>query len=303
MSLAGVPLIVVAILVTAVTGAATVLLWSWFGRWRLLGRTAGILLTETLVVITTGLVVNRADLFYPSWAALVGRTGTTAVTATRRAGRLDALVHGATAVTVPWRPPDATAWRLAGSPRVVFPSGYRLRRSVAYPAVVSLVDNQAEAAAAVRMARGVAAVGVVAVPTSGTTAAALTTLPADLAADVRVSTRGWAVTASAGQAAMAARLFRSGQPYGALAVIGATALPRVDRPGGDVSLAVVRPGGPHLVDPADRGTAVLTASGAAAWAVAENWAAAQTSPPLAAPLQLPSASGPVLAGGERTGRR
>ena len=303
MSLTGVPLIVVAILVTAAAGAATVLLWYWFGRWRLLGRTAGILLTETLVVITTGLVVNRADLFYPSWAALKGRTGTTVVTAPRKAGRLDRLVLGATAATVPWRPADAAAWQLAGSPRVVFPTGYRLKRSVAYPAVVSLVDNPAEAAAVVQVARRVGAVGVVAVPTRGTTAAALTTLPAELAADVRVNTRGWAVTATAGQAALAARLFRFGQPYGALAVIGATALPPGYRLGVDVSLAAVRPGRPQRPAPTDRGTAVLTSSGAAAWAVAENWAADHTSPPLAAPLQLPSAGVTVLAGGGRTGRR
>src|SRR5690242_13117471 len=147
MMLTGVPLIAVAVLVTTAAGAVTVLLWSRFGRWRLLSRTVGILLTEALVVATIGLVVNRVDMFYPSWAALEGRTGTTAVAATRRAGRLDGVVRGTAAGTVPWRPADATAWRFAGIPRVVFPAGYRRRSSVAYPTVVSLVDSQSQAAA------------------------------------------------------------------------------------------------------------------------------------------------------------
>jgi hypothetical protein len=303
MSLTGIPLIVVAVLGTGAIAAVTVLLWSRFGRWRPLSRAAGILLTETLVVVTIGLVVNRADMFYPSWAALEGRTGTTAVAATRRAGRLDGLVRGAAAATLSWRPADAAGWRLAGTARVVFPAGYRQRPSVAYPAVVSLVDSQAEAAAAVRVARRVAAVGVVAVPSARTTAAALATLPTDLAADVRVNARGWAVLTTLQQAALAARLVRPGGSYGALVVVGATALPRADRPG-DVSLAIVRPGRPHHAVPADRGTAMLTASGPAAWSTAENWAAVHTSPPLAAPLQLPAAGGTVPAGpGGKAGRR
>ena len=232
--------------------------------------------------------------FYPSWAALEGRTGTTAVAVTRRAGRLDGLVRGSAAVTVSWRPADAAAWRLAGTTRVVLPAGYRQRRSVAYPAVVSLVDNQAEAGAALRAARRVSAVGVVALPTAGTTAAALATLPADLAADVRVNARGWAVTATPRQAALGARLARAGSPYGALVVVGATAV----RPPADVAFALVRRGGAHVAR-----TTVLTGSGPAAWAVAENWAAGRTSPPLAPPLQLPAAGRPVLAGAGKAGRR
>jgi hypothetical protein len=299
MRLTGAPLILVAVLVTAVAGAATVVLWSRFGRWRLLSRTAGVLLTETLVVLTAGLVVNRADLFYPSWAALEGHTGTTAVAAPRRAGRLDGLVRGTAAVTVPWRPADIASWRLAGTPRVVFPAGYRRRSSVAYPTVASLVDSQTQAAAAVRVARRVAAVGVVAVPTAGTTAAALATLPTDLAADVRVNARGWAVLTTSRQAALGGRLVRSGPPYGALVVIGAATPQR--QAGADV--AVVRPGRPHRAASTGHGIAVLTASGASAWAVAENWAAVHTGPPLSAPLELPPAGGAVLAGAGKAGRR
>jgi hypothetical protein len=294
-SLTGVPLILVAILATAVTAAATVLLWFRFGRGRLLTRTTGILLTETLAIAAIGLIVNRADMFYPSWAALEGRTGTTAVAVARRAGRLDGLVPGTTAATVPWRPADAATWRLADTPRVVFPAGYRQRPAIAYPAVVSLVDNQSQAAAALRAARRLPAVGVVAVPTTGTTAAALATLPADLAGDVRVNARGWAVTVTPRLAALGARLVRAGSPYGALVVTGATAL----HPPAGASFAVVRAGHPHVA-----GAAVLTASGPAAWAVTEKWAATHTSPPLAAALQLPPAGRPALAGaGGKAGPR
>ena len=159
MSLTGVPLIIVAVLATAAAGAGTVLLWSRYGRWRMLSRTAGILLTETLVAATVGLVSNRVEMFYPSWAALEGRTGTTVVAAPQPAGRLDGLVRGAAAAVLPWHPAGAAPWRLAGVPRVVLPAGYRNRPSITYPAVVSLVDTGVEAAAAVRAARGVAAVG------------------------------------------------------------------------------------------------------------------------------------------------
>jgi hypothetical protein len=286
MSLTGVPLIILVVLATAAAGAGTVLLWSRYGRWRMLSRTAGILLTETLVAASVGLVSNRVEMFYPSWAALEGRTGTTVVAATQPAGRLDGLVHGAAAAVLPWHPAGAAAWRLAGPPRVVLPAGYRNRPSVTYPTVVSLVDTAVEAAAAVRAARGVAAVGLVAVPTAGTAAAALATLPAQLAAAVRVNGRGWAVEATARQARLAAQLVQSAPGvFGALAVVGAAGVARQDRPAG-VAVAVV---------PAR--------SARAAWLRAETWAAGHTTPPLAAPLRLPQAHGPVLAGADGRARR
>jgi hypothetical protein len=286
MSLTGVPLIIVAVLATAAAGAGTVLLWSRYGRWRMFSRTIGILLTETLVAATVGLVSNRVEMFYPSWAALEGRTGTTVVPATQPAGRLDGLVHGAAAAVLPWHPAGAAAWRLAGAPRVVLPADYRNRPSVTYPAMVSLVDTGVEAAAAVRAARGVAAVGLVAVPTAGTAAAALATLPAQLTAAVRVNGRGWAVEATARQAGLAAQLVRSAPgTFGALAVVGAAALARQDRPAG-LALAVL-PAGPVQ----------------AAWLRAAKWAAGHTTPALAAPLRLPQAHSPVLAGADGRVRR
>jgi hypothetical protein len=196
MSLTGVRLILLAALVTAAIVAATVLLWSRYGRWRLLSRTAGVLLTEAMVVLTIGLVVNRHEQFYPSWQALSGDTGTTVVAAARQAGRLDVELHGTAAETVPWQPSDVATWRLAAPPTVVVPADYLARPSVSYPVVLSLGDP----------GRNLADVSVAAVPTAATTAAALATLPAELSRDLRVTTQGWALVASAKQAAFARQL-------------------------------------------------------------------------------------------------
>ena len=73
MSLTGLPLLLLSAFVTVLVTAATV--WSW-RRGRLAARIAGVLLIEGLFVFTAGLVVNRGQQFYPSRAALAGRTGT-----------------------------------------------------------------------------------------------------------------------------------------------------------------------------------------------------------------------------------
>jgi hypothetical protein len=292
MSLTGVPLIVVAVLVTALTVAATWWLWSRYGRWRLVSRVVGVLLAETLTVFTVGLVVNRVEQFYPSWQALAGNTGTTVVAAAGHAGRIDGMVHGHGAAALPWRPASLSAWRLVATPVVVVPSGYLARRSVTFPAVLSLVDAGRDGAAAVRAAKRVATVSVVVAPSAGTTAAALATLPASLDEDVRTMTHGWAIVATARQAALAVRLIRSTPSrFGALVLVegSATARPPHDRPGGEVAVAVVRPAPRHGIKApgVPPGTAALTGSGSRAWTTAVEWAAGECPPPLAAPVQLP----------------
>ena len=296
MSLTGVPLIIVAVLATIATGAATGWLWSRYGRWRLPIRTAGILLVETLAVFTVGLVVNRVEQFYPSWQVLEGDTGTAVVTAARHAGRIDGRVHGHAAAALTWRPASVSAWRLAAAPTVVVPQGYLDRKSVTFPAVLSLVDAGPDGAEAVRAAKRVAAVSVVVAPSARTTAAALATLPASLDQDVRATTHGWAVVATMRQAALAVRLIRSAPArFGALVLVGgsATVRPPNDRPGGEVAVAVVRPAPGHGIKAAalPAGTAALTGAGASAWTAASAWAAGQCSPPLAAPVQLPQVYG------------
>jgi hypothetical protein len=244
--LTGVPLLLSAGSATAVTVAVTVLLWSRYGRWRLVSRAAGVLLAEALVVVSVGLAVNRQEQFYPSWQALAGHTGTAVVTAARRAGALDAEVHGTAPAVLPRH-----------SASLVIPAGYLSRPAVTYPVVLSLADSGAPAVAA---AEKVAAIGVVATP-----AAARNAVPARLCRDVRATPRGWALVAGARQAALAERLIRSA-------------------PGRFVALAIVgRAAAPHGL-PAETAVTVRDS-----WPAAEQWAAGQTSAPLAAARQLPPA--------------
>jgi lysyl-tRNA synthetase class 2 len=289
-SLTGVPLIALAILATMATIAGTVLLWSRFGRWRLVSRTVGVLLAETLTVLSIGLIVNRVDGFYPSWQALSGDTGTTVVTAMQRAGRLDNKLHGTGAAALPWHPASGGSWRLVGAPTMVTPTGYTSRAMLSYPAVLDLVDPGPDGKAAVTAARGIAAVSVVAVPSAATTAAALASLPADLSGDVRATTRGWAIVATAKRAALAERLIAAAPGrFGALVVIGAAPPPQVAE---GIAVAVVRSvpshGGKAVRPPA--GLTELASAASAFWHTAIEWAAGQTSLPLAAARQLPAAT-------------
>jgi hypothetical protein len=300
-ALTGVPLIVLACLVAAAAVAATALVWSRFGRWRLLTRTVGLLLSEVLLVAAVGLVVNRVDQFYPSWQALRGDTGTVTVTPTRAAGRLDRTLAGQRA-GVPWRPPDLGRWRLAAVPDVVVPNGYRQRPADAFPVLLALTAT-GDAAKAARAAAGTPdVVTVVLAPSPRTTAAALATLEAQLARDLRVTGRGWALLTDAAHAVLAGALLRAAPTrYAALVVTANSAsggLPGAVRPGPGVAVAVVRPAPAAGAHPRalTAGTTTLPASAASAasaatpWSVAAGWAATQLSPPLAAPVLLPAAA-------------
>jgi lysyl-tRNA synthetase class 2 len=247
-SLTGVPLIVVAVLVTAVTVAATWRLWSRYGRWRLVCRVMGILLVETLSVFTVGLVVNRVEQFYPSWEALAGDTGTAVVTAARHAGRIDGLVHGRGADALPWRPAGVSAWRLAATPMMVVPAGYLGRRSVTFPAVLSLVDAGPDSAAAIVATTRQAALAVRLIRYAPARFGALVVVDGSVTAQSPHDLPG-------GEVALA--VVRPAPRHGTKA----PALPA--------------------------SAAALTGTGSPAWTVAEEWAAGECSLPLAAPVQLP----------------
>jgi lysyl-tRNA synthetase class 2 len=269
MGLTDLPLIVLTGLAAVAAGAGTTLLWSRFGRWRLLSRSAGVLLCETLIVLSVGLVVNRHEQFYPSWQALTGDTGTTARTA-RTAGRLDASFGPATP-TVAWRPAGSPRWQLASTAQVTVPAGYRT--DAEFPALIALGGRPA-ASDLVR---------VVAYPTGRSTAAALADLPTLLQADVRVTGHGWALIATPAQAALATRL-ATGDPgrFAALVVVGRPPAGFAAPPG--LAVAVARPAPARGALPP--GVRALTGS----WAAATAWAVAQTALPLAAAQVLPTAA-------------
>jgi hypothetical protein len=267
MSLTGIPLLVLALLVTAGSITATVLLWSRAGRWRVAVRTAGILLVEASLVIGVGLIANREEQFYPSWPALAGQTGPSAAPRVQAAGRLDAGLRTSGPATVAWRPPGAARWRLAAGPELVLPAGYRDRPGVTFPVLLDLAGAHGEAGA----------VTLHLAPTAHSTAESLSSLADDLARDVRVTTRGWAILAPMRDAPFAAALIRSAPGrFTALALVG-DGVPPVT----GITEAVAR-------DPAARAdlpAGVLALRGG--WAAAARWAAGQTSAPLAAPVELP----------------
>ncbi|GIF23744.1 lysyl-tRNA synthetase class 2 [Actinoplanes tereljensis] len=172
MRLTGLPLILLATATFAAIGAVTV--WRWSRAW-IAARVAGVLLLEASLVVAVGLVVNRHEQFYPSWAALRGETGTVAVAAPVAAGRLDEL----TATSFRWRPAELARWHLAAAPLVVLPADYRARPGVEFPVVLSF---------GAAVPRTPSAVTVTVAPTARTE---LSGLPAALRKDLRVTATGW----------------------------------------------------------------------------------------------------------------
>jgi hypothetical protein len=290
--LTGVPLIVIAAAATASVCAVTVLLWSRFGRWRLLSRSLGVLLSEALLVLAVGLIVNRVGGFYPTWQALHGDTGASAVTTHRTAGHLDAAlrpdrVTGGFRLAIP--DGQAQPWRMAAPPTLVVPADYIHRPTATFPVLVTLTDDPRAAAVTT-----VDAVTVVVAPSTNTTAAALSSLPAAVTDDVRATSHGWAVVADLRDAALAADLIRATPTtYDTVVLVAgsaSTGVPPAVLALPDVTTAVVRPppaGGAHSA-PVPQSVAAVTSPPSDAWQTASVWAVAHTSQPLGPPLVLPT---------------
>jgi hypothetical protein len=204
-TITGLPLIALVAAAAAAAATLTVVLWPRGGRLRPLTRTTGVLLTESLLVATVGLVVNRHEDFYPSWSALRGDTGTVAVAERARAGSLDVRVRSG---TFTWRPPDLATWHLAAPPTVTLPRDYRDRPGMTFPVVLAFAGTKATAARGDRTPPEFVAVTVS--PGPGTTAAALLSLPGELERDLRVAASGWDVL---GRSPVAAALVE-GAPAG-----------------------------------------------------------------------------------------
>ena len=200
MSLTGRSIILLAAALTVLVAAATVYLWRRGGRWRPAIRVTGLLAVEVLVVLTAGLAVNRSERFYPSWQALAGNHGVENV-AKPPVGRLDHAL--AAANTVRWSPPEASRWRFAVPPVLIVPVDYARHADRSYPVVVVLTTADRVAAIRAQAAATADALTVVVVPTPGTTAADLATLPARLAQDARAAGTGWAIVADAAHTALA----------------------------------------------------------------------------------------------------
>ncbi|MFB9238626.1 hypothetical protein ACFFWC_24385 [Plantactinospora siamensis] len=252
----GVPLLAMVAVLTAAVIAATVLGWRRGNRpRRVLTRAVGVLLAESLVLLTIGLAVNRSEGFYPSWHDLLHPGGPSEPVLTSRAGALDGWLRdhvgnlATGAASFPWRPAGWADWRLGGPPTLVVPAGYLDHPSWSYPVVLVLSDSaggwsEADAAAAALAvedprpapsgARGAtpatpagaavagdAAVFVLARVEPATTPAALTrSMPASLSQDLRVSGHGWALVGSAGAQTLARRAVATDPArYGALAVL------------------------------------------------------------------------------------
>lgn len=210
MRLTGLPLSVAAVAGTLVVAALTV--WLWERRWRLrllrpLLRTAGVLLTEASLLVSVGLVVNRHEQFFPTWASLF-EAGDAAAPAyatvaggldqqltTRAAGRLDQPL------AMPWQPAGWTDWHLAATPLLVVPAGYLAHPQWRYSVVLVVGTAGPLWPASPPDPRGVEVaarasqdVVVYLSPTAGTTVAALAAeVPAGLRHDLRVTDHRWAV--------------------------------------------------------------------------------------------------------------
>jgi len=266
-SLTGVPLLVLAAgaLLGAVVGTGYG--WRRTGRERFLIRPAGVLLTETLVLLVAGLAVNAAEGFYPSWAALAPHHDQ-ATAGPTVPGRLDPLLRqqaGAddgAAVTITWQPDGWRQWHLAAPPVVVVPAGYLRHPGWRYPAMV--IEDQAgqpadEHAVLVYLRTAGA-------QDAGTLA---TRLPEALAGDLRVTAHSWALVTPAAQAALDRAVLRADPArYRAVALLAAGRRP-------------ARPEMPMGTD----ASVIHAAPGTATWA-ALRWADQRIPAPLAAPAVL-----------------
>jgi hypothetical protein len=211
-------LILLAAVLTAGALAATVLVWRRWGRWRFLIRPCGVLLVEALLMLTVGLVVNRSQQFYPSWAALFATSDPGPTAYHTSAGRLDAWLATQPSVrTFPWRPSGWTSWHLAGAPTVTVPLDYLEHPSWRYSVVVVMGPRPWSLP-------GLDGPTVVVdvTTTAGTSASVLAVgLPVALGRDLRVSGHRWALVTAAGDGVLARQVAISGRGrFPAIAFVG-----------------------------------------------------------------------------------
>jgi hypothetical protein len=294
-------LILLAALLTAAALAATVLVWR--RRWVFVARPLGVLLAEVLMTLTVGLVVNRSQQFYPSWAALFASSDPGPSSYHTSAGRLDAWLAAqpgaGSAQSFPWRPSGWTGWHLAGPPTVTVPAGYLEHSGWRYSAVLVVGARPW----AVPPPAGPTVL--VSLTTTAATAASTlaVALPGLLGRDLRVTGHRWALVASAADGALARQVAVVGRGrFPAVAFAGMPAPAHgvahpatrgAARPSQASSAATKLPPGqlPAGIQTAYfRSAAIKTAASTLAGPLraALTWAVAQTPPPLAASAPEPT---------------
>ena len=280
LALTGRSTIALTVLGTVAVLAGTVVTWRWGRRRRFLLRPLGVLLTEAMLVLTVGLVVNRSEQFYPGWEALIQDVRTSGTTFAAAPGELDAGLRdragtdAGQSIALAWQPSGWADWHLAGAPTVVTPAGYLQHPGWRYPALVVIDDRTAgwtptaEAAAARTATATGPAVVVFARTTAATDAGTLAaTLPAALGHDLRVTGRRWALVASASDAGLARRTITAAPGrYPAVALVPVPSPPSHPKA--------------TTIGPLPAGIEVHVA-GADALPAALLWADQQTPPPLA----------------------
>ena len=269
-SLTGIPLIALAMLGTVAVLAATILLW---GRGLIL-RATGVLLTEALIMLSVGLVVNRSEQFYPTWTALLHPPSAIGTSYAVTPGELDRSLQARGGAPFTWQPTGWTGWHLAGAPTVVTPAAYLSHPAWRYSTVLILDNGSArwtpvtEAAAA--RAAG-ATITVFARTTPATTARTLATaLPEALSRDLRATERRWALVATAADARLAQEtVVAAPARFAAIAMIrGVRKIQKAPTKKTPAKITLLLAG--------------IRVDSATTLAGALTWAAGQTPPPLAA---------------------
>ncbi len=214
MPLTGRLLIALTIGGTAIVLAATVWSWSRTGWLRFILRPTGVLLTEALLLVSIGLIVNRHENFYPSWEALLDTTNQGQPSYKTEAGSLDGAVaarakgNASVSELLPWQPTGWTDWHLASAPKLVIPAGYSEHPQWRYSVVLVISNSTSgwppgwQQAAGLSDAAGANRDLVIFVTTTPATALVdlVAELPTYLRHDLRVSDHRWAIVTSSAEA-------------------------------------------------------------------------------------------------------
>ncbi|TDC59818.1 hypothetical protein E1258_16625 [Micromonospora sp. KC207] len=234
MALTGISLLVLAGLAAVGAAAATVVGWRQFGRLRIPARVVGVLLTQTLVLVTVGLAVNRSAQFYTNWDDLLTQATAGGRHHVSTPGKLDQWVRqhdhsdSAQPFAFQWRPNGWADWHLAAPPTVTVPTDYLRNPGWRYPALLVLTSAEdgwgnaapTDLARSAQTAAG-PAVLIFAHTTPATSVPTLAmTLPDQLSRDLRVTGHSWALVSSARQEPFARQMVLAAPGrYPALAVV------------------------------------------------------------------------------------